>query len=683
MATRRSRDLSWSTGGAGVSTGPSSALGADAPLRAAQVRAVTARQLSAGRVGRVILWLWMTLLAAWFAAVLIGIVPALLALPVGLLGSLRAERRWAAAMATRALADSFAAITLGRLVEAEAALDALAASSWIPTATRRLIAIQRGLVAVRRGDVRAARAPLDEAIALPPARDEPDAAYQRAGALALRAFALASSGAHDEALADVAAVRASAAASEDARARASLAEALVLERRGEREALRELLARDRRLLREATHPRERAIARALERLARTPRVTPYRVVESSVESGDEPTVETWLARVAPGLASFAEPRRARGEAPDLAAPAPTERGIAAVRASRIGGGAPMWPLVLLAFGAFGGLAWLMTGAGIGAPMHADVGAPAAGGSVSLPDVVLLAVLSGAGFGLGSKWLRRRKQRLRLASVRAGGDVEAAADELRALTRGEDDASAAQAHLLLADRAEREGRWADVLADAEAGLVRVATPAARGATGLLAPDLIGLRAFALAVVGRTDEAEAELASIARGYPHYPRALFRVRLVQLVRAGRLADAAAHVESVAADLPLSLREELLADLVRAVAAPGGVTRAEAVRLADELAEDEGLRPWILGVAPGVLARFEGTDQVEDAAALEAAGPRIAVDPAASQAGSDLAAAPALAPGPAAAAADPEVDAEAEAEAAAALHQGSSSASMARRTS
>ena len=140
-----------------MSTGPSSALGVDEQLRAASVRAATVRQIAAGRLGRVILWLWLTLIAAWFATALIGITAAALVLPAGFLGALRSERRWATAMATRALADSFAAITLGRLVEAEAALDALAASSWLTPGTRRLVAIQRGLVAVRRGDVRAAR----------------------------------------------------------------------------------------------------------------------------------------------------------------------------------------------------------------------------------------------------------------------------------------------------------------------------------------------------------------------------------------------------------------------------------------------------------------------------------------------------------------------------------------------
>jgi hypothetical protein len=648
------------------------------------VREATARRVASGRVGRTILWLWATLFSAWFLAAWFGVgLGPLLALPVGFAGALRAERRWASAVATRVLAESFAAISLGRLSMAEAALDALAASSWLAPGTRRLVAIQKGLVAVRRGDVRAARIALDEAIALPAGRGEVEAGYQRAGALALRAFALATSGEPVAALADVAAVRASPVASDDALARASLAEALVLERQGERETLRELLARDRRLLREATHPRERAIARALERMVRAAKVTPYRVAEAAPAEGDEPPVETWIARVAPSLASFAEVRRGGSGRHDLAAPAPTERGMAAVQASRSRMSAPMWPLVLLALGAFGGLTWLLTGGGGSAGMPADVGAPAA--SFPLAPILLLAIAAGSASGLAARWVRKRRLRGRLAAVRAAGDAQAASEDLRDLTAGEDDASAAQAHLLLADRAEREARWGDVLRETEAGIARVASPAARGATGLLAPDLVGLRAFALAVVGRADEAEAELATIAHGYPHYPRALFRVRLVQLARAGRLAEAAEQVDALAADLPLSLREELFADVVRAVGSPSGPTRAEAVRIGEELSDDPALRAWIASVAPRVLSAFEGEDldgiaegepRGEDATAgapaTDTPPVRIAVGAgrAAARSGADEADV------------DP-ADVEAEAAAEAEAHQGSSRASIARRTS
>ncbi len=593
--------------------------------RHAAIAQTTRSRLAIGRLGRFLLWLWATLAAIWVAALTgIGLL-ALAVVPLGILGALRAERRWAASVASRVLADTFAAITLGRLVEAEATLTGLASSTWLPSGVRRLVAIQQGLCAVRRGDMRAALAPLDRAVELPAARGEHDAAYQRSGALAFRALARASIGQREAALADVLEVRSARSASPDAMARASLAEALVLEAAGERDALRELLERDRRILREATHPRERAIARALERLVRTPRATPYRIAEPRVENGDEPPVETWLARVAPSLAAFAESRRQPSARSllELAAPAPTAGGIAAVAAARGATATPMWPLVLLTLGAFGGLSWLLTGGGGPA---GDVGAAGPATTSATTALAVLATFAGAGtVSLLGRLRARRRDRRRLIAARQGGPGASGAASLEELAASGDDATAAQARLLLADAAEREARWSDVLTEADRGLARVGSPAVRRETGLLAPDLIGLRAFALAVLGRAEEADAELASISGGYPHYPRALYRVRLVQELRAGRLAAAAAHVEALSGDLPLSLREELLSDLVRAIASPSGVTHAEAVRLADELASDEGSRAWIAAVAPGVLTAFDGEPTALGVPAATAPGARI----------------------------------------------------------
>ena len=119
---------------------------------------------------------------------------------------------------------------------------------------------------------------------------------------------------------------------------------------------------------------------------------------------------------------------------------------------------------------------------------------------------------------------------------------------------------------------------------------------------------------LAACGRSDEADAELASLGPTYPHHARAVFRVRLVQMLRSKDIAGAARWVEQGAADLPLSVREELLADVVRAAAAPQKAGAGEIERLKDELRRSPERRRWLDLVAPGVVAAFERSGQADD---------------------------------------------------------------------
>lgn len=118
-------------------------------------------------------------------------------------------------------------------------------------------------------------------------------------------------------------------------------------------------------------------------------------------------------------------------------------------------------------------------------------------------------------------------------------------------------------------------WPTVLAHCEQAMARArANEQTRvAASDIHLPQLACERAIALAALGRAEAAAAELALVEKDHPAYPhlsRDRLRVRLVLLVRRGDFAAAGRLTASRPEELPLSLREELLAHLVRAVAAP-----------------------------------------------------------------------------------------------------------------
>ncbi len=124
-----------------------------------------------------------------------------------------------------------------------------------------------------------AEAHLDAALALRGglfAQLPPDT--HEAGCFGLRAFVRASRGAFDGALADAKTTLAHPHAIPGSLAFALVAEGLVLQKRGEKAALRAFIASHRRALFELTTPRLRSIARALARFARTETASVYRRV---------------------------------------------------------------------------------------------------------------------------------------------------------------------------------------------------------------------------------------------------------------------------------------------------------------------------------------------------------------------------------------------------------------------
>jgi hypothetical protein len=88
---------------------------------------------------------------------------------------------------------------------------------------------------------------------------------------------------------------------------------------------------------------------------------------------------------------------------------------------------------------------------------------------------------------------------------------------------------------------------------------------------------------------------------------------VRIVELLQSVGAQPAATFAELHALELPLSVREELLADLVRAVAAPDSAGLGEVARLRDELEKTEHARAWVSSICPALLNAFVGQHETD----------------------------------------------------------------------
>ncbi len=559
-------------------------------------------------------------------------------------------RRRALGNASQILAASFRAVALGRLADADRLLDE--ADKTRPAWSRRIADVQRAIVHLRRGDTAKACAKLDEALARPLGRyARENALYQIEAARALRAFARASLGAADTARADIAAVRARTGVSAESLARVSLAEAILLERSGGRDELRALLDRDKGLLLESCHPRERAIVRAYQRMVRVTTTTAYRVApprEDDEHHGDEPLLLDWVARIAPGAAAFVRaPRAHTGPAGPRVEMLPQGRAGAhrellqsrAVTAAAVGKRSnrlrALARVASVSAGLVGFFAIIATLIAAVPDPHLNAAAPeaslgAAIGSIPFAPIGLFALAIALGFA-GLRVSRRvrhasldERSRLGVARDAIGrGDLDAASAALRGLEVREHDRLAAHASALQATIAERRCDAEGMLEAASTGLGRLERVHSHDAA-MLQPELIAQRAFALTLLDRGVEAAAELNLLAqRTSPMRERDLFRVRLIGLARAGKLAEAARWVEQESGDLPLGVRDELLADLVRAAAAPESAGLGEIERLEHELRTEPEIRRWIEWAAPQVLRAFRSTNEGDQGLDIVSAPP------------------------------------------------------------
>ena len=532
--------------------------------------------------------------------------------------------------AVPAVNTAFNAMLQGRVAEAERILDE-AEARWQLGYIGRVIDLQRAAIAMRRGDLEGAVARAEAAFNRP--RGLLTRGQEHAhvvGAQAMRALLLAALGDVEGARADAAAVRATADAPAEALARAEVAEAIVLERSGDREALAAHLVRRRALLLDYTVPRERAVIRAYQRMLKAPRTSVYRsgaALDAEEPRGGEPSIADWVARVAPAAAPFARTRGGRRDE-GRRAPRPVEKGdppgllrVAEARLQTPPKGSPVKKLARLA------MLWIVLIALFVSIWQLDPELVASGGQAFLrvaptagATLVVLAFVAALVATIGRNLKHDRRLALALGAL-ARGD-EGAAAELSALARSPHVAAAAQAELQLARLAERRGAFDEALQHCDLG---IAAATARESTramvsSILLPDLVAERAFLLTVTDRHEKARAEMATLASQFPAYPflaRAELRVALAQRARGADLDGAAELLATATDDLPLSLRDETLADLVRAVAHPDTAGAGERSRLKEELRIDPDLRTWIQAVAPPVLRAFEAPPPGEDGAA------------------------------------------------------------------
>ncbi|WP_437329893.1 hypothetical protein [Sorangium sp. So ce381] len=502
----------------------------------------------------------------------------------------------------------------------------------------RVVDVQRALAAMQRGDLAGALVRADAAVTR---RTDPLSFHLDhvtiAAARSLRALLRASTSDRDGASADIEFVRTSALASPEVLARAELAAAVLLERSGDREALRAHLLRERSLLVEHTRPRERALVRAYQRMLKAKASSVYRTgAKREPEAGGELSAADWAARISPEAAPFMRaPALAAGGVEELSR-AEVDRADASARAAAEGrAGSSRQPVAKAARRML--LLWVvlvMVFLGVWQLLNSDQAPPVAPAVERLPAepifgplAIVLAfpiffiVMLVGGVLVNAVRTRKLSQRFVAAKVAiAKGEPQRGKAELEALTRTKAPAAAAQAYLALAELSDRQGELLAALAACEAGLARLNTEAARAmAADILLPALLAERAFVFAAMGRSADARAEMALLAERYASYPfleRARLRVALALRAREGDIAGAARLTERDA-DLPLNARDELLADVCRAAANPGAAGAGEVERLREELRLDAASRRWLSAIAPAALAAFERLREQGDAEA------------------------------------------------------------------
>jgi hypothetical protein len=528
-------------------------------------------------------------------------------------GWLTARDAWGAALSHAALQE----ITRGRFENVAPLHARIPARSLRRGTVARAVAYQRALLALYRGAPDEAIAALEPAVASATGiLGRTHERLQQASALALRAFAHASRGDAAKAEADASAAEAMPEAAGDAIARAALARALVMARAGDVDALAAYLAKNTSTMLESTLPRERALVRALRRLARSRSRSVYREpAKPADETSDAGRLADWIARVAPEAAAHArgdvfaeriETRRAPDASPAAMQAIARER-AAASRGAR---GRRTRAFALLFAALAIGMGLMLGGAGGTVAVSGAAAVDPAGGAASPLGLFLGVFILVFAFGfMAFQIARARRLNAPLMAANralARGDDAAAERLATELTRSSSALFACAGHAAKATLAERRAH----IVAASAAIAALGDTAAMRAVAApqLLPAALSVRAVSLAALGQKEEATAELATLlgAHGtWGHAAATEHRVRLLLAVKSGDLDEARAIARERTVELPIPLRDEVLADLVLAVG-PDGLAKDERERLAAELDADARLRAWIDAVAPGLRDRF-----------------------------------------------------------------------------
>jgi hypothetical protein len=199
---------------------------------------------------------------------------------------------------------------------------------------------------------------------------------------------------------------------------------------------------------------------------------------------------------------------------------------------------------------------------------------------------------------------------RARRLAAAGEIGAAEALLQPLQKSGLASVHGSANLTLASLSERRGEFTAAIAYASTALAKIyATKAARQNTSdLLAPGLLGARAFCNAASGQLDSALADLSILETDYPGFaylPSERFRVTLAILLARRDVTGARALAAARPMSMNVPIRVELLCDLLLATANPG-LLRDTRGALQGEIAADPTYIPWIDALAPNLWAGF-----------------------------------------------------------------------------
>ena len=360
-------------------------------------------------------------------------------------------------------------------------------------------------------------------------------------------------------------------------------------------------------------PRERALVRALRRMARARPKSIYREAAMPDDATEAARLAAWVGKVAPGAQAFV--MEGTGQAMTMPAPPPgappspeaiREVQEARNQAKKSAGmsGRTRIALIGVTLAVMLLAVWKLL-----EPAQGGVESSDSGGEVLTSSVVLAFVLVSI-LVLVQRLLTLSDHGRRLLAAQvdlARGKIEPAMVALEALTRTQQDTIAAGAHLALAQLAERSSRWADPSTIRARDRAPLEERAAQGRSVRCSLPRAARNACVCARgVGPRGPAAAEIATMdaeCPSYVHAARAHFRIGLLSAVRGGDLPRAADLARARAPELPLSLRDDMLADVV--LAATSVVSKDERERIDAELENDAPLRAWIDGVAPACARR------------------------------------------------------------------------------
>jgi hypothetical protein len=482
---------------------------------------------------------------------------------------------------------------------------------------RRAIRLQQAVLALYRGDPESAvTAATDAGSGTASFLNGSSERRFQASALGVRALAQAAHGREADAERDADAATRAPSAGADAFGRAGLARMVLAAQKNDLNRLAALLRENGRTM-QALLPRERALVRAFRRMVAAGGSV-YRRPARRDEADGAAALRDWVSRVVPQAASFVE-HAGVGTGGEVEVEAPTavaRRAVEEQRAAHAKAAGPsrarralrrvvFWAAVVVLF-------WALLDVLTPTPGALDgESAPAPGLATDLGTWgVLFSAFAVIVMGLvGWRVYDANTSSARLAQADllvARGQPDGAAAVYRSLVAKKSPVVKAAAHLGLAAVAEEHARFEDAMREVDAGIGVI--EAHKGwralASDILLPELHGMRAFLLAVGGRIDEANAELALLSREFPTYPfatRTRHRVRLVQALVTGDSEAAVAIARQRAPELPLSMRDELLADLVLATSGTP-LPEGERERLEAELREDPVLARWMRAIAPGL---------------------------------------------------------------------------------